>query len=306
VLGSQRISPLRLLPDCSYEHFTGPGHADALLARIERTCLEHAIELVVAADYPLGLLLAEHGERLLAARVAPLPAAALMRTLHDKWQFSGILSRLGLPQPRTLLCADAAALASVELAFPLVTKPVDRWSSLGFQTHRDRAQLERRMREGRLGAAYPVLAQEHVPGHDVGFAFLARRGQLVAHAAFDQPARGVRRHFDAPRLREHVALLLRETGYHGVGEIDARYDPDADAYRLLEVNPRFWASLLYAVRAGMNFAELLLRMPESNRAPGFVARSEPVRLTAYERGMSHGVLLAEGASNAVRDWVDQP
>jgi predicted ATP-grasp superfamily ATP-dependent carboligase len=305
---------MQLVADCHYSHWRNvrwiDGELDAaLVQQIESTCQERAIDIVLPVDYPTVMLLADHGARIKSARVAAVPDASLMRTLHDKYKFSAILSRLGLPQPRTELADDAAALAATQLPFPIITKPVDRWASVGFQIHHTREELHQRIVQQQLAAEFPLLVQEFIPGHDVGFAFVARQGELVAHAAFEQPARGLRRYFDAPRLREYVALLLRETGYHGVGEIDTRHDASNDEYRLLEVNPRFWASLMYATRAGMNFPELLMRLDERQprRSPeaGFSARPDPVRLSVYELGMSRSVLLAEEVMNTVLHWIER-
>ena len=310
VLGWQRVSPLQLVRDCSYVHWKNvrwfEGELDpSLIEQIETTCRKRAIDIVVPVDYPSIMLLSDYGGSIKSARVAAVPDAELMRTLHDKWKFSGILKRLGVPQPQTEIALDASQLAATQLPFPIITKPVDRWASVGFQIHHTREELESRILEGKLGAEFPLLVQDFIPGQDVGFAFVARHGQLIAHAAFEQPSRGVRRYFDAPRLREYVSLLLRETGYHGVGEIDTRYDPRADAYRVLEVNPRFWASMLYATRAGMNFPDLLMHIDELSLEKGFGARIEPVRLSPYELGISRSVLLSEEVMNTALRWIEQ-
>lgn len=304
VLGWHRNSPMQVLPGVHYMPWQNVRWFDdeldpLLIDQVEEVCLDHAIDCVLPADYPTTMLLSEYGYGIRSARVAAVPHPGLMRVLHNKWELSRILKRLGLPQPNTELAADASALAATSLAFPIVTKPVDRWGGLGFQVHHSREQLEQRIVEGGLAADYPLLVQEYIPGPDVGFAFLARHGQLVAHAAFEQPVRGSRRYFDAPRLRHYVATLLRETGYHGVGEIDTRYDPATDEYRLLEVNPRFWASILYATHAGMNFPDLLMHLDALPANVGFTGQMVPVRLSLFELAASRGMLLAEELYNSL-------
>jgi predicted ATP-grasp superfamily ATP-dependent carboligase len=100
-------------------------------------------------------------------------------------------------------------------------------------------------------------------------------------------------------LRQYVATLVRETGYHGVGEIDTRYDPATDDYKLLEVNPRFWASIVYAAHAGMNFPDLLLHLDALPPNLGFTGQMVPVRLSLFELGASRSVLLAEELYNSM-------
>jgi predicted ATP-grasp superfamily ATP-dependent carboligase len=298
VLGSHRTSPMQLFPGMQYVAWKDVRWFDddldpMLVDQIEDICLEHSVDCVLPADYPTTMLLSDYGYGVRSARVAAVPHSGLIRRLHNKWEFSKIMRRLGLPQPHTELAPDASALASTNLHFPVVTKPVDRQGGQGFQIHRSREQLEQRIVEAGLTAQYPMIVQEHITGQDVGFAFLARHGQLVAHAAFEQPVRGSRRYFDAPRLRQYVASLVRETGYHGVGEIDTRYDPATDEYRLLEVNPRFWDSILFAAHAGMNFPDLLLHLEGLPASVGCNAQIEPVRLSMFESAASRSVLMAE-------------
>jgi predicted ATP-grasp superfamily ATP-dependent carboligase len=303
VLGGQRFSPMQVMPGLRYVAWQNVRWFEddldpLLLEQVEEVCSDHEIDCVVPADFPTTVLLSDYGQGLKSASVAAVPHAELLRMLHNKWRLSSMLTRLGLPQPRTELAADASSLAATELEFPIVTKPVDGWGGHGFQVHRSRDQLEHRIVHAGLAAGYPLLVQELVVGQDVGFAFVARHGQLVAHAAFEQLIRGTRRYFDAPRLRQYVALLVRETGYHGVGEIDARYEPSADEYRVLELNPRFGSSTLYAARAGMNFPELLMRLHELPAPVGFSGQIVPVRLTTFEQAATRSVLLAEDAFDA--------
>jgi predicted ATP-grasp superfamily ATP-dependent carboligase len=312
VLGWHRVSPLQLLPDCHYVHWRnvnwiGDEISPEMVDQIDEVCRKHAIDVVLPVDFPTIMLLARHGAKVRSARVAVVPSPDTMRSLHDKWQFSQLLQRLGLPQPRTELALDARALAATSLPFPIITKPVDRWSSVGFQIHRDRAQLEHRIANRTLAAEFPLLVQDFIPGKDVGFAFISHGGKLLAHTAFEQPRRGVRRHFDSPELASYVSALVRETGYQGVGEVDARYDIERAEYRLLEVNPRFWASLLYTARAGMSFPELLVRLDgleASGEGPGFAAHTRPVKLAPYELAVARSVLTAERAHDRVMRWAN--
>jgi hypothetical protein len=304
VLGAQRASPMRILPGIQYLPWQNVRWFDAdldpmLVDQVEDACRELAIDCVIPVDYPSCTLLSDYGYGVRSARVVALPHSDLMRMLHDKWQLSNILTRLGLPQPHTKLAVSASSLAAIDWEFPIVTKALDKSGGTGFQVHHSREQLEDRIVRAGMTAEYPLLVQEYIAGQDVGFAFLARHGHLVAYAAFEQPTRGSRRYFDAPRLRQYVATLLRETGYHGVGEIDTRYDPATDEYRLLEVNPRCWDSILYAAHAGMNFPDLLARLDSLPANVGFTGQMVPVRLSMYEQAASRSVVFAEEFYNSM-------
>lgn len=305
VLGWQPRSPIALLPSLRYVTWQEARWSEdgvlsvSALAGIERVASQHALDWVVPADYPTTALLAEHGAALRAVRAVPVPRRALMDRLHDKWLFSSQLDALGLRRPRTELARSAADLLTTRLSFPIITKPVDRWASVGFQRHDTREQLQTRLRGRGLAAPFPLLVQEFVPGTDVGVAFVAHRGAVLRQIAFDKPARGVRRYFVAPALADAVDKLVRATGYDGVGEIDARYDPARDEFRILELNPRFWASMLYATRAGANFADALLRADQLEPLAQLYVAREPVALSPLEQCMT---LLAQTAERFDATW----
>ena len=298
VLGWHRWSPLSLLPDCTYEPLVNVNWIEDeldpdLAEQVEAACKKHDVDLVLPVDFPGVMLMARHGSRVQSARVAAVPDPDLMIKLHDKWRFSQVLGELGIAQPRTAVAHNVEELRRAEIPFPIITKPIDRWASVGFQLHRSPQELEQTIANGGLSAEFPLLVQDFIPGKDVGFAFLARQGKLIAHAAFEQPKLGVRRYFDAGPLVPNMERLLEATGYHGLGEIDTRYDPSRDEYRVLEVNPRCWASILYAQHAGMNFPELLMRMSLTGPDAKFTGRVRPVRLSHYELGVAKVMQLAE-------------
>ena len=54
-----------------------------------------------------------------------------------------------------------------------------------------------------------------------------------------------------------VETLIADANYTGVGHIDTRHREDG--YHILELNPRFWGSLLYERRAGLNYPELFVQ-----------------------------------------------
>ena len=69
-----------------------------------------------------------------------------------------------------------------------------------------------------------------------------------------------------PDLVERSIALLQAIGWYGVAEIEFAEDIETGETLLLEVNPRFWASVQLAISCGIDFPYLLYQ----------VARSEPV------------------------------
>jgi hypothetical protein len=297
VLGWHWMSPLALLRDCTYVPmpslaWRGDQLDPALLHTLEQECRRWSIDVVVPADYESSLLLSGVDVLGCGARPCAVPDRRLLHALHDKWQFSQLLGRLGLPHPPSELVSGVHALTRTGLRFPIVTKPTNRSAGIGFQLHRSAQALRSTLVERRLATGFPLLAQEYAPGIDVGFGFLAKAGRMVAYTSFQRTLAG-RRHVDAPRLRGHVERLLEQIGYHGVGEVDARYDSVRDEYRLLELNPRFWASLLHSANGGLNFPELLLRLDSLGSGPPCTARLGVARLQPYEGLMRKAAQISQ-------------
>lgn len=288
VLAWHGCSPMMWTGDCErYVRWRGLRRNGApldmaALEQVRQLC-DSGIDQVVGADYDTALLLAQAGADVPAAAV---PQAATMVALNDKWNLTRLLGAIGLPAPDSVRVENAAQLLDSGLVYPIVTKPLDLWASVGFQVHRDRAALERMVARGGLAAEFPLIAQSFVPGWDVGASFLARDGVVAACSVFRHTRRGERTFYPSVRVREYVANFVAACGYSGVGHLDLRYDPSRDSYFILELNPRFWASLLYAERAGLNYPDLLVRMVDGMPMRPAAPRSGRVRLAPYERAMT--------------------
>ncbi|MGB8693917.1 MAG: ATP-grasp domain-containing protein, partial [Steroidobacteraceae bacterium] len=108
---------------------------------------------------------------------------------------------------------------------------------------------------------------QFIRGHDIDLSALCVKGEIVAYTI----QRGVvarTRNFaasagveflEAPRLLSIVARMLRQLDYSGIAHIDARYDEDADDFKIIEINARYWGSLVASLKAGINFPDLACR-----------------------------------------------
>lgn len=291
VLAWHACSPMMLTGDCRRYlrwaglHKAGGTLSEAALARVRELCQHEKIEAVLGADYDTALLLADPGRRQ-GIPACSLPAAATMATFNDKWNLTRLLTALELPCPESSWIGGRHNLLDAGLPYPIITKPLDRWASVGFQIHASRAALAATLERGQLHADFPLIAQRYVPGWDVGASFLAQRGRLVAFSVFQHRRRGERVFYADARVRGYLERFVEGCHYTGVGHLDLRYDPERDDYRILELNPRFWASLLYAANAGLNYPDLLLKLDAGLPSRVLTATPGSVRLAWYERTMT--------------------
>ena len=106
------------------------------------------------------------------------------------------------------------------------------------------------------------LVQERIPdSREFGFFALYDRGEPVATFQHCQ-RRGwkycggpsaYRESVYDPELEDAGRALLDELEWHGLAMVEFLRDTDEEEYKLMEINPRFWSSLPFSVRAGADF-----------------------------------------------------
>ncbi len=87
-----------------------------------------------------------------------------------------------------------------------------------------------------------------------------------------------------PELEEAGRALLDELEWHGLAMVEFLRDTDAEEYKLMEINPRFWSSLPFSVQAGADFPYYYWQQ----------ARGEPIDVDdSYEVGIGGHLLRGE-------------
>ncbi|MDB5506505.1 MAG: hypothetical protein JWR75_1143 [Devosia sp.] len=267
-------------------HLQWPGPAaagalDYLLALATTDQLDGWV-LFPSADGDLQFI--AHNHAALAARfqlfTAPWPA---LESLNDKAQLYRLAERIGVDYPRVY--ADAATLAPDQLNYPVVIKPVSTeqpnaltrakaWRIDNAAQYRDKAAEAVRL-AGRAG----FVVQEMIPGDgrtQFSYAALWDRGTEIA--AFT--ARRTRQFpidfgftstfvetVHAPRVAEAAHKLLAAEAFHGLVEVEFKYDTRADSYKVLDVNTRTWAWVSLGTAAGIDFPALAYRLATGEALP---------------------------------------
>jgi len=231
-------------------------------------------DLVMPSVETTLVILDEHRDEI--ERVAPLaaPPSEVLRHAVDKVRTLELARRLGVPTPATVMGGSAEEiLASAgRLSFPVALKP------RGNAWHRATAhQLDFKVRYARtLSELAEVLAplplgpdcllvQECVPGVGVCVSGVFDHGEPVAMFAYarrrEVPLSGgvsVLRQSLAldDRIKAYVTRMLGELGWHGVAMVEFKFDPAANRFVLMEINPRFQASTALSLDIGINIPHL--------------------------------------------------
>lgn len=205
-------------------------------------------------------------------RIAVAPSSALEQAL-DKDRTVQLAQRLGIPVPRSVLLTslDMLPAAAAGFDFPVVVKPArsvgqadGQRVQLSVSYAHDAKQLADQVAQAlRYGA---VLLQEYFRGDGVGLELIADRGRLVyafQHRRLHEvPLTGGGSSLRTsepvvPALRQAADQLVQALGWHGVAMVEFKYNRSSGAFRLMEINGRFWGSLPLAVAAGADFPAML-------------------------------------------------
>jgi predicted ATP-grasp superfamily ATP-dependent carboligase len=251
--------------------FPGDETDEGVWRRLLELGKRHPGGLVFPLDDRATRMLLERRERFPEwLRLPPLPALEIHARATSKAGFAGILGEAGLAHPATLRGSREALLAGVRAGFPfpVLLKPVGRLGGQGIRRFDEAAALVAEMEtDGFDREGYVV--QEYIEGTDLGGAFLADRGRLVAATTQRVLKRGSG--YAPPtevyvepleEFRRLLERLARHLNWSGVAQVDAVVDRRDGGIRLLELNGRFWGSLLASTAAGVNFPLLWLDLVE--------------------------------------------
>jgi predicted ATP-grasp superfamily ATP-dependent carboligase len=213
------------------------------------------------------------------ARFEPLikfaiPTTEQINQVDDKGTLARLCQRQKLSIPETAVpdSADEFRTAAEGFTYPAFVKVRRSAAAVGVKQVHDAKQAvaaadEFAKRYDLQPVDYPLL-QAAVQGSDYCTTFLFDHGQVRASMTYHNlrtyPVKSgtgvLRETVDAPAMERTGAALLGGLGWHGVAEVDFRWDGSAEEPVLIEVNPRFWGGLTQSVASGWDYPYLLYRL----------------------------------------------
>jgi carbamoyl-phosphate synthase large subunit len=290
-----------------------PGYVEFLL----EACRSHEVGLLLSLnDFELPILAAAREKFVAAGTIPVVSRSDVVDVCFDKWKTYQFLKRHGIGAPRTWLNARDAklAVASREVAFPLIVKP--RWgtASMLIETVENESELDLALELGQMrlqrSALAPVsraapheamLIQERLNGQEFSLDLVNNlREQPVAvfvkrklrMRAGETDGAEVVQDTELSRVAKGVAQNLRHVGML-----------DCDAFRtehgvfILELNPRFGGGYPFSHEAGANVPAALIAWASGEEAdpswfqpsPGWAgSKCDIVVATHAERSAENG------------------
>lgn len=246
------------------ENMAGDG-----LRLLQHYVRANAIDLVIPGDLRATLGLS----KLTEADLPRFPVAShhVLQLLHDKWAFHQLLTREGLPSPRTELLDPE----SLPRDFPIILKPTGSEGGEGIHTCESADELAQLCASDAVRSR-PYITQQLIIGHDVDVSVLAEHGRIVAYTIQHTETHDVKRFVLDDHMLEVAQAIVQATQFHGLAHFDMRIDGQTGELYVLECNPRVWGSLMYSVWAGVNFIDLGCQLALGQRPPDSVPPTERV------------------------------
>jgi predicted ATP-grasp superfamily ATP-dependent carboligase len=253
---------------------------EAFLDTLEEVVLEHKPKdedapYVLMPIHKETYLIARHRERFEPHISVPVPQIEHIEQVHNKGTLAAYAMEKQLPIPKTWIPKDLAEFESTaaKVKLPAFVKLREAASGVGIRKVNTPDELESTFKEfidhfKLQPKDYPII-QQAVPGDDYCVTTLFGHGRMAASMTYrglrafpaERGATVMRETVEAPEMEEVAAQLLGSLGWHGVAELDFRWEgrPASQPY-LIEVNPRFFGGLIQSVESGWDYPWLLFEL----------------------------------------------
>ncbi|QDU62002.1 carbamoyl phosphate synthase-like protein [Planctomycetes bacterium Pan216] len=230
----------------------------------------------------LTYVVARHAHRFEPLIKVAAPPIKSINRVYPKDRLVETARALGVPVPRTATMTKTDDLESLgrPFALPAFVKLPDSCAGVGIERVESQDELDatffRFVEQFGVSEHRPVLLQEAVEGDDYCVTMLCDHGEVRASMVYrnlktfpSESGFGVLRETVSAKPLEQVsARLLSMIGWHGVVQLDFRWDGTSDdSVHLIEINPRFWGGLFQSVASGIDYPWLLFQLCAHGEVP---------------------------------------
>ena len=318
MLGRLPRSPFRYSRYVASHHFFSADQPEVeFVAFVGSVVAKTGAGVLLPIDVPGMRLVIAHREALeKVVYLLPLPTAEVYETATDKSRLAAFMQVHDIPAPDTILEIRHNLKAKLEdFRFPVLLKPVEGAGGRGISRY-DTAEA--------VLAAVAVLPtevkyiiQNCLDGYDIDCNVLYQEGRLVAYSIQKGLVPAVWSVYAPTEAIEFVRSkavlavvddLMTALRWSGVAHIDLRYDSRTDQMRVIEINTRFWLTVVgSAITARVNFPVLACRAAlgqPMQPGPSRLGRYIPLmRLLAYRWHQHRGDTLVLFPLREISIWA---
>lgn len=231
-------------------------------------------DIIFPIDQPTIRLIAEYRSEVeKVAALPPIASTEAIDTAADKWLLTQVLQREGIPHPQSVYYEKGKPANLTMLDFPVLAKPLVGESGRGIERFESLDNLTTFLNSEKSADIY--LIQSFVQGYDIDCSVLCENGEIKVYTIQKSVKPGKNKYEPASTIefvrQEQVYKitegLMRALNWSGVAHVDMMYDEKSGVPRVLEINPRWWASVIGSLVAGVNFPHLAVLMTQKKTFP---------------------------------------
>jgi predicted ATP-grasp superfamily ATP-dependent carboligase len=232
------------------------------LAAIYHMVKKTKVDVVLPVDIQtIRLLSANCGALSKMTSIVLLPKTDAFEIAANKWLLAEWLKKNQIPCPSTLLYQTNNSFdeALSAISFPVLIKPSVGFSGKGIELFDNPAALYSFCKKYISSGEF--IIQSFINGYDIDCSVLCQDGKILAYTIqkafingphrFGVPA-GIDFLYDGSTYNV-VKDMVEKFNWSGIVHIDLRYDEEDKQVKVIEMNPRYWGSVLGSLCAGLNF-----------------------------------------------------
>jgi D-aspartate ligase len=217
--------------------------------------------LLIPTSDEMAMLVAEHASSLSSHFIFPAQNACMVQTLCSKKEMYFLARQFGIPVPDTAFPVNRAGVVECGrgMRFPLILKGInggalERRAGMKMVIVESPEELLRAYDLLNDPGSHNLMVQEHIPaGPDADWIFNGYfDGNSECLMAFtgkklrQNPVYTGMTSLGICAWNQHIVEItndfLRAINYKGVIDVDFRYDPRTQSYKILDINPRVGAT----------------------------------------------------------------
>jgi len=188
-----------------------------------------------------------------------LPSTESFDVANNKWKLYKLLKEYDINSPDTIYYDPVKKGNTKKLEFPVLIKPFEGFAGRYILKINDEKQLLTTLKN-----RGHTLIQKYIEGYDIDMSVLCRNGKILAFTIQKgyvfrkspfSPSLGIEFLYDE-KIYKIVEKLITKLNWSGVAHIDLKYDKVTKDFKVIEINPRFWGSIIGSNKVGVNFAYL--------------------------------------------------
>ena len=276
VISNNEASPIRYSRHCSTFVYLNEQSEQKKLRKILDVAKNERVDIILPVDIEMIRLLAKHKEEV--DQVAPisfLPEVDTFDMVNDKWLFAEWLHKNKIPHPNTFRYKNDGDINEFisSLTFPIIMKPRTGSGGRGIKVFDKPEELAVFLKEKETSEDF--IYQNFITGYDIDCSVLCQNGKILAQTvqkSFVLKAQRIGWPVGVEFVKEDALLsivteMVSKLSWTGVMHIDLRYDEDLKQFNVIEINPRFWASVEASMFTGVNFPFITCKLILDKQLP---------------------------------------